>query len=1185
MEEDAILKEKVYKQILKIKDAKGVYELFNILGYPANSILDVSSKRKKSTFEFKNEDNEKIKEIFSVLNLDEKLPVFLLETTTLAPSFVRSVTNTFDKQYIQYLLIFTVNYDEITFVFPDKAKTENGKNKLKLIRLNVKIEDIISKTAYYSVIETLANLKYVNKATWRNVWRNWKRAFSVERVTASFFDGYKKIFFDLRGEVQKQNISSKESHEFTLQLLNRIMLIQFISKKDWLEKPMFLEWLWSTYRKLEKYSTDEFYEKWLKQMFFKAFNNRSNEIRELPDDVVKALANAPYLNGGLFRENTLDKLNILITDTMFKQILEFFKSYNFTIKEDMPLESEVAVDPQMIGYVYESLANVAEEIYDRNDLGIFYTPRVEVDFMCRRSLVEYLSKYLPELPKEKFYHILFDPIEEREEIEGWFTENDKWRKLEDALNNLSVVDPACGSGAFLVGMLNVVSDIYRLIYKHINSTLSDFQLKDRIIQYSLYGVDVMPWAIHAAELRLWLQLIVETEFKKEDLRQHPLLPNLNLNLRVGDSLVQEIGGMSFNLPTNNLNDDLKRKLDELKQEKRKYFESSSTAKFKTPEEVKEEEVRLFEEIIDEIVKGLASGIQCYKRQISNIISQKTLTGEQIINKGTIIRYQSKIDAKNSEIEKLNSIKCHLNEPEIKPFVWNIDFAEIFGDKGGFDIVIGNPPYVSYKKISPPNMSKKDVGSEQKRDYKRKLIESVQIKFPVIKEINGMSDYYIYFYFNGFGLLNQTGVFCFITPNFWLDVDYGKELQEFLTKYIPILDIYDSSKRSFSHALINTVITLFGAPEIIQESTNDWSTGLISDNKKIKLQMNNTAKFVMFNKPFEKVLSTKNQLEIENVKCTVRGKGFAELVKNITISKDYRLFPILQEDLLEDGLEYQNSHELKKGKFQSRRYTENKWGGKYLRAPDIFIKILESNKMIKLGLICDIKTGLKESGYSDYIKPVKSIKSENYLPIVKNVRKFKTATISQNDSLIIKNIKHYEDATIDKHSLILWPAMRGEKHFCLFNPHKYIFTGNFFGIEPYDNNIENRLLMVLNSTVTFLMFEVLSRRGFGGGSAIMVKSDLNNHMLIFNPNLLNEHVYDNIFETLTRREIRPIFEECGIDPSKVIREQEPHPLPDRAELDNIIFDELELTHDERNEVYWSVCELVKQRIDKARSLRD
>jgi len=79
-----------------------------------------------------------------------------------------------------------------------------------------------------------------------------------------------------------------------------------------------------------------------------------------------------------------------------------------------------------------------------------------------------------------------------------------------------VVDPACGSGAFLVGMLNVVSDVYRMIYKHIGNSLSDFALKNRVIQYSLYGVDVMPWAIHAAELRLWLQLIVETEFKKRN---------------------------------------------------------------------------------------------------------------------------------------------------------------------------------------------------------------------------------------------------------------------------------------------------------------------------------------------------------------------------------------------------------------------------------------------------------------------------------------------------------------------------------------------------------------------------------------------------------------------------------------------------------------------------------------------
>ncbi|MEM3846230.1 MAG: DNA methyltransferase, partial [Candidatus Parvarchaeota archaeon] len=440
--------------------------------------------------------------------------------------------------------------------------------------------------------------------------------------------------------------------------------------------------------------------------FLNAFNNRANEIKGLPDEVLNVVLNAPYLNGGLFRENYLDNLKVQISDKMLQRIIEFFESYNFTVKEDMPLESEVAVDPQMIGYVYESLANVAEEIYDRNDLGIFYTPRVEVDFMCRRSLVEYLSKNLSEIPKEKFYHLVFDLPEERDETEDWFTKENLWRELEDTLNNLSVVDPACGSGAFLVGMLNVVSDIYKMIYKHIGSSLTDFALKKRVVQYSLYGVDVMPWAIHAAELRLWLQLIVETDFKKEELRQHPLLPNLNLNLRVGDSLVQEIGGISFNLRTNNLKPYLKRRLEELKQEKRKYFENSSTAKFKTPEEVKEEEIRLFEDIIDERVESLTADIHVFENKIKMARSQKTLAREQLIDEKKVDENQLRIDANNEEIENLKSVKSHLNDPEKKPFVWDIDFAEIFAEKGGFDIVIGNPPYVNYKKISPPDKEKK-----------------------------------------------------------------------------------------------------------------------------------------------------------------------------------------------------------------------------------------------------------------------------------------------------------------------------------------------------------------------------------------------------------------------------------------------------------------------------------------------
>ena len=701
----------------------------------------------------------------------------------------------------------------------------------------------------------------------------------------------------------------------------------------------------------------------------------------------------------------------------------------------------------------------------------------------------------------------------------------------------------------------------------------------------------MPWAIHAAELRLWLQLIVETEFKKDELRKHPLLPNLNLNLRIGDSLVQEIGGISFNLRTNNLKPHLKNKLENLKQEKRKYFENSPNARFKTPEEVKAEEIRLFEEIIEERIECLENDIKVLTNSEKKKEKQTGLFGAEInldaknIKKAKeeLEKIEKEIEENKKEIEKLKKIKALLRDPEKKPFVWDIDFAEIFSEKNGFDIVIGNPPYVPYKKISPPNLLKKEVSEEQKVNYKEKLILSVKTRFSVVENINGMSDYYIYFYFHGLSLLNQKGVFCFITSNFWLDVDYGRELQEFLCKYVPITAIYDNPKRSFAHADVNTIIALFGAPKFEEEKTVH---GLKIEGKNQNWPMlSHTARFVMFKKPFEEVLSTKNLIEIENAKASINGKGITELVKNVVKTDDYRCFPIIQEDLLEDGWEYPEEYNHKKSRFKAGNYGGNKWGGKYLRAPDIFFKILDNNKIIKLGSICKVKTGLKESGYSDYIKSREEIKNDKFFPILKNVRKLNKIEISQNDSFIIKDIRHFEKSTREKHSRILWPAMRGDKHFCLFNPRQFTFTGNFFGIEPYNEDIEKSLLVVLNSTLTFLTFEILARKGFGGGSAIMVKSDLDNHMVIFDPSGIEIRESIQIMDKISRREIRPIFEELGIDPDKPIREQEPKPLPDRAELDKIVFDELGLTEQERKEVYWSVCELVKQRIDKARSLRE
>ena len=1177
---EVILREHIYQKVIKIGSAKDLFDLFGILGYPENIILDPSSKRKKSDFDFRKEDEERIKEIFSILSFDKNLPVFLLETTTLNPSFVRSVASTFDKQYLQFLLIFTTDYSEISFVFPDKEKIEAGKHKLNLTKLTLDKEDIKSKRDYYSVIQTLANMEYEDKASWREVWRKWKKAFSVERVTEEFFERYKEIFFKLRDELHKQRIPSKESHEFTLQFLNRIMFIYFISKKNWLEKSKFVDWLWSSYKELGKFNSNEFYEEWLKQVFLKAFNNRANEIKGLPDEVVKVISNVPYLNGGLFRENDLDNLKVQISDRMFQKILEFFESYNFTIKEDMPLESEVAVDPQMIGYVYESLANVAEEIYDRNDLGIFYTPRVEVDFMCRRSLVEYLSKNLSEIPKEKFYHLIFDPLEEKDKIENWFAKENLWRKLEDTLNNLSVVDPACGSGAFLVGMLNVVSDIYRMVYKRIGSSLTDFALKNRVIQYSLYGVDVMPWAIHAAELRLWLQLIVETDFKKEELRQHPLLPNLNLNLRVGDSLVQEIGGISFNLRTNNLKEHLKKKLEALKQEKRKYFENSPTAKFKTPEEVKEEEIRLFEEIIDERIESLEADIQVFEKEIKSAKSQVTLAGEHITDEKRIKENEEKIEINNREIDKLKSVKQHLKDPEKKPFVWDVDFAEIFSDKKGFDIVVGNPPYVRQEMITPPNRLKSEITTEEKKKYKEKLIESVKERFPVVKDLGKRSDYYIYFYFHGLSLLNINGTFCFITSNSWLDVEYGKGLQEFLCKYVPITAIYDNPKRSFTHADVNTIIALFGAPEAKQRSLGDWLSGMNGGNERIWPNIKSVAKFVMFKKPFEEVLSSQNLVNIENVKVKVKGEGITELVKNVVSTNDYRVFPAVQEDLLEDGWEYPDGY--KNGRFKSGSYEGNKWGGKFLKAPDIYYKILEKgeNKICHLSDLAKISTGMITGDNAKYYKKrTKDFDSDEYSLVFKSPREVNKINLTSADAVSIIRTKNIPFKI--RKSRLLWVDLRGDKHICHYNASDLPFEHNFYGIDSRETGEEKLLCSILNSSLSYFLIEILGRRGLGGGAIRLVRVDLLNFPLL---KVSNDKELVNIFDKISGREIKSVFEELGINPGKPIREQEPKPLLDRTELDNIIFDELGLTHEERKEVYWSVCELVKQRIDKAKSLK-
>ena len=376
------------------------------------------------------------------------------------------------------------------------------------------------------------------------------------------------------------------------------MFLYFIQRKRWLgDDTEFLRSFWESYQETSE-QTDSFVDHWLNVLFFEAFNSKFHGgHRHFPDQIRAAMQLAPYLNGGLFTENALDvEHNFQISDRLFTEIFNFLESYNFTIAEDSPLDQEVAVDPEMIGKVYESLVNVSDEADERGDAGIFYTPRTEIDLMCRLTLVDNLTNHLGTDHKNLLYEVIFafNPDDKRE-ADGKLAAALLWEPLDGCLKQLAIVDPACGSGSFLVGMLHILNDLRERTNQGLRREESNFDRKKDIIGQNLYGVDVMEWACHVAELRLWLALIIDAEFLPAELhlRDEPLLPHFSFNIRCGDSLVQEIGGMNLDTrrdASSGVSRELKARITRLKNEKLKFFNNDPTCRYRSEEEFQQEEL-------------------------------------------------------------------------------------------------------------------------------------------------------------------------------------------------------------------------------------------------------------------------------------------------------------------------------------------------------------------------------------------------------------------------------------------------------------------------------------------------------------------------------------------------------------------------------------------------------------------
>ncbi len=833
------------------------------------------------------------------------------------------------------------------FVFSDRngnywnfVNANSADKRLKLRRFSITPEN---KNKIRTTCEQLDLLKVVKGDTTQSLINKLDSAFSVEAVSKRFYKEYReKVFDDLKKFLYQQNKKAdlRNAHRFAHQLLNRLMFLYFMQKKGVFggyKHFMFL--FWNAYR--DNYEgKDEFYELWLKVLFFEALNNDFhyrpyfNMENGYPNFNKIFQFETPYLNGGLFKPNGLDRIGYTIPDSKFTRIFEFLESYNFTIQENTPFEQDLDINPQMLGNIYEMLVNVSEKEDERHQAGIFYTPKVEIELMLRRSLVEFLHSKT-KIGKEKLYLFIFH--ENGEEIVPKF-EKGELKKLIQELDSITIVDPACGSGHYLVVAAQILWELKEELYKQRGERVDKFEEKKRIIEKSIYGVDVKDWAVEIAKLRLWLDLIVDAEIDKFKTSE-PLLPSLSFKLRVGDSLVQQIGGVFFTPQhVKGLPKSLISMLNTLKSWKKRYFRNDKVV---NEGKIKHKEKLFFQAIIDEKINRLKQNIQkLQSSQIENAHQLHFLSLHQ--------RNQSKLPINQDSKRKIEKIKNQIKELEKQKKTiknssknytyWPIEFADIFAEKGGFDIVIANPPYVRQELIADPTIEG-EQSLEERRKYKRKLLEQIQHdwddKEGKIVKIPKRADLYVYFYLKGLKLLNPDGVMCFISSNSWLDVDYGKALQEILLKYVPIIAVYDNQvKRSFKHADVNTIIALFKAP-----LKKEWEANL----------KQHVVKFVNFKKPFEEVLYSDIFIEIEKI-------------NKRTTTDIFQVHPITQWELYQDGLETPKTKEKSGQKgFEAKEfgvYAGNKWGGKYLRAPDIYWKILEKGKgkLVRLGDIAEIRRG-------------------------------------------------------------------------------------------------------------------------------------------------------------------------------------------------------------------------------------
>ena len=580
------------------------------------------------------------------------------------------------------------------------------------------------------------------------------KAFSVEAVSDMFFRGYKQqyediIFYVTGKRMVKVSNKWEERQEGTP---NAFIMEQFArfakpekAVRDYVKKLMgrlvFLQYLqkkgWLGVRANAEWGTGdpEFIQNHFAQTADKDHfidNVLESLFNDLNSEDEKKLSQyrTPYLNGGLFEREATDDTEFPLPAKYMQNLLDFFASYNFTIDENDPDDAEVGVDPEMLGRIFENL------LEDNKDKGAFYTPKEIVSYMCRESLIAYLQTDVEDEPT-------------KESIRQFVTTHDAVilgniaDDIDQRLKDVKICDPAIGSGAFPMGLLKELF-LCRTALEGFSQEKAA-EIKKHIIQQNIYGVDIERGAVDIARLRFWLSLIVDEETPQA-------LPNLDFKIMQGNSLLERYKGV-----------DLSKLLPEKVVDKRVGVQATFF-----DEEFGLEQLEL-KDLLNEYYDCTDHDKKNeLRKQISDTIQK------QIHDRGI------KVDLDDIELSGSSQF-----------MLWHTWFHDVF-EKGGFNIVIANPPYVDAKKL-------KTIAPNLKH----------------FKVFNGSADLYTYFYELALNMLASNGIMTFITSNKWIRSEYGRKLRKVFLQN-EIVQLIDLGRNRVFGATVDSNIIIINKREQINK---------------------------------------------------------------------------------------------------------------------------------------------------------------------------------------------------------------------------------------------------------------------------------------------------------------------------------------------------------------------------------